>query len=259
MNQLKKEPIRKRMHRNMKESQKEQMIKFLDEHPRLKEGRCDRNFTTEDARRLWQKMANILNAMEGPKKSWLYWRKSYADLRCWQRRTGKQILVKRKIIPIPSDEGDAAGGQFGRVAKKSPQSENNDVVCHMIGETFIKKIPPVRSSTSPSVQSTARVQSSSTTSSSPKPRLAAHRKQIPDSAVKIEDADSIAFVDANNLPDDHVEHEYYRKKLELLERLSMAFETQAQSIQIQADAFLELNETMKKIQETLNKIANRIP
>lgn len=61
--------------KKLSEVQKHRMLKFMEQHPRLTAGGYDCSFTVDEGRRLWQELADILNALDGPKKSWEIWRR----------------------------------------------------------------------------------------------------------------------------------------------------------------------------------------
>ena len=60
---------------NISSSQKESLVEFVAEHPKLRTGKFDATFTFKDSGRLWTECAVILNGIPGSQKDWKSWRK----------------------------------------------------------------------------------------------------------------------------------------------------------------------------------------
>lgn len=57
-------------------TQKNLMVQFIQEHPEMQNTTFSPNFSWNDARRLWETVSNLLNAVEGgAHKNWKQWRK----------------------------------------------------------------------------------------------------------------------------------------------------------------------------------------
>lgn len=141
-------------------------------------------------------------------------------MQCLQRKTGKAY---KDTLPSYGEGTSTADYEDDSIMEE-------DHIPTQIGETSVRKISPR------GVTTVAR------------PSLA---RGGPGN-VKNETIEKVIMADA----DDNVEHEYYKKKLELLERQTLAFETQAQALQIQAETLMELTETVKNLATVVENMNN---
>lgn len=58
---------------NLSPEQKNELVEFIENHPRLKSGKFSNEFTFKDAQTLWMEITHILNSMPGAKKEWKLW------------------------------------------------------------------------------------------------------------------------------------------------------------------------------------------
>ncbi|XP_051171341.1 uncharacterized protein LOC127288118 [Leptopilina boulardi] len=88
------EPKRKKY---MSQEQKELLIGFMINHPKLQTGKFNKTFTVRDSQRLWQEVTQELHKIPGPTKDWKQWRKTWQDLRSLAkcRGTGLKDLLEK--------------------------------------------------------------------------------------------------------------------------------------------------------------------
>lgn len=55
--------------------QKTALLNFIEANPKIKSGKYDINFTYKDGNKLWEEVAENLNAIPGSQKNWKSWRK----------------------------------------------------------------------------------------------------------------------------------------------------------------------------------------
>ncbi|KAG5890858.1 hypothetical protein JTB14_016291 [Gonioctena quinquepunctata] len=96
--------------------QKECMLKYLQENPRLTNIKFSASFNVKDAQMLWRSLAASLNRLpgRGSVKSWKQWRKTWQDLKSKTKMKYFQengVLTKEEIL-ILKISGELNGNQL---------------------------------------------------------------------------------------------------------------------------------------------------
>ncbi|CAH1970762.1 unnamed protein product [Acanthoscelides obtectus] len=66
--------------------QKTMLIDFLEDHPELVSQKQTNQYTSADARKLWVELSEKLNAIPGATKQWTEWRKTWTDMKTRAKR-----------------------------------------------------------------------------------------------------------------------------------------------------------------------------
>ena len=75
---------------NVSKMQKDALMGFLEENPKLLSGKLEVSFTHKDASLLWENCAKMLNAIPGSYKDWKGWRK-VSETQSKKMRYGKSF------------------------------------------------------------------------------------------------------------------------------------------------------------------------
>ncbi|GAB0091657.1 hypothetical protein DMENIID0001_065130 [Sergentomyia squamirostris] len=214
--------------KRMTDLQRKLLHEFMEKHPKLKSEKYDNNFTPKVADILWQQITRILNNHPGSKKTWMMWKQSWRDIQNLQLKTGHRDTIDIST-ELTSDDFDNYNQDPLQI---DGLTEKDRTVCGIIGNTQIKKISSVPETSTDILCTTPRKI----------PREMYGVKQ------EIDDEDFLHEVE-----DKVADHEYYSKKLEMMERQTVAFENLCETMQMQTEAFLELTESVKNLTAVLLK------
>ncbi|XP_077272343.1 uncharacterized protein LOC143902951 [Temnothorax americanus] len=81
---------------NISEEQRNLLTEYMTNHPNLVSGKFSKTFTVDHAAKLWQEIAEILNACNGAEKNWKAWRKCWQDFRSRSKSKQGEINVHRR-------------------------------------------------------------------------------------------------------------------------------------------------------------------
>ncbi|XP_055677875.1 uncharacterized protein LOC129786714 [Lutzomyia longipalpis] len=225
-------------------AQQKLMFKFIEEHPQMLRSRFNKDYTMQEASRLWKRLSAALNATEGPKKSSVGWRKSWTNMKCLRNKPEGRDCT----LPLPS--GSTSERDFEDESLSFLQGSNDFLQDHVV----VKHEDPLDIDYSPMlVENNAKVEkevvddvAENTATNLPVPD-----NQILSNSRKInEDPDPIEAVSEG------YSDELARKQLVLMERQTIAIETLNQTLQFQGSVLLQLSESINNFSSTIRKMQN---
>ncbi|XP_072944894.1 uncharacterized protein [Epargyreus clarus] len=77
--------------------QKKKLIELMTKHPELISCKVTQDFNYKDSQKLWQNIANECNSIQGARKTWRQWRKTWHDLRS---KTKKRQAETNGELPV---------------------------------------------------------------------------------------------------------------------------------------------------------------
>ncbi|XP_055677876.1 uncharacterized protein LOC129786715 [Lutzomyia longipalpis] len=225
-------PDGRRRYKRITVKQQERMFKFIEEHPQLLQRKYNKNFTTLQARRLWVKFGEAINAVEGPKKTWMNWKKSFLDMKC--RRDKPEGRGCNLQLPNVQPSGDGQTHEDDHIDTDYPVDVNK--LEHLTETSPPERIQPSRTSK----------RSSRTIS-----RRSGSIKSDPQSPPEVHNDSN---EESYNCDDYSNRDELLRKQIEVIERQTMAFESLAQSMRLQAEVFLQLSESVDNLTSVIKDL-----
>lgn len=105
---------------NVNSAQKECLVEYLEKNRSIVTGKITKDFTQKDGRRLWEELAENLNALPGANKDWKSWRKvstrkylllTKYEIFILQTWYGLKNEVRKKAAAIKKHVGGTGGGQ----------------------------------------------------------------------------------------------------------------------------------------------------
>ncbi|KAK5643410.1 hypothetical protein RI129_007255 [Pyrocoelia pectoralis] len=99
--------------------QKRLLIEFIKKHEKLASGKFSNDFTYKQSQLLWQEISNLLNSCGGAEKDWKAWRRTWQDIRS---------RTKSKRSKYMSERGATGGGPHDKYPMTDYETEVLDLI-----------------------------------------------------------------------------------------------------------------------------------
>ncbi|XP_045500595.1 myb/SANT-like DNA-binding domain-containing protein 3 [Colias croceus] len=112
--------------------QKKKLIELMTKHPELISCKVTQDFNYKDSQKLWQNIANECNSIQGARKTWRQWRKTWHDLRSKTKKRQAETNGELPLttVMLTSAEQEALGIKTGEEYQEStefvPLTDNHD-------------------------------------------------------------------------------------------------------------------------------------